>query len=129
MIADDDPVVLSILSTSLGRHLEVVGLASDAEQAIELARISQPDVALVDVEMPKGGGLHAVRGIVEVAPKTAIVVLSADESDEVVRELISAGAMTYLRKGVATQELLESLSESIRAHGMERMGRDEGVRG
>ena len=59
LIADDDSVVLSMLGTSLGPHFEVVGVASDGEQAIELARVSQPDVALVDVEMPKGGGLGA----------------------------------------------------------------------
>jgi DNA-binding NarL/FixJ family response regulator len=120
MIADDDPVVQSMLGMSLAQGFDVVGVASDSEEAIELARTSQPDAALVDVEMPKGGGLRAVHGILEVAPNTAIVVLSVDESDASVRELIQAGAIAYRRKGVAPRALAESLTESIKARAVER---------
>jgi DNA-binding NarL/FixJ family response regulator len=116
MIADDDPVVQSMLSVSLSSGFDVVGVAGDSDEAIELARVSQPDAAVVDVEMPKGGGLRAVRGIVEVAPDTAIVVLSGDESDRIVRELMQAGAVAYRRKGVPADALAESLTESIKAH-------------
>jgi DNA-binding NarL/FixJ family response regulator len=116
MIADDNPMIRSTLGMSLSSVFEVVGVAADGEEAIELARATQPDAAVVDVEMPKGGGLRAVRGILEVAPGTAIVVLSADEIDGVVRELMRAGAVAYLRKGVAPQVLAESLTESIEAH-------------
>jgi DNA-binding NarL/FixJ family response regulator len=120
MIADDDPVVQSLLGMSLSREFEVVGLAGDGEQAVELARASQPDAALIDVEMPAGGGLRAVRGIHEVAPDTAIVVLSVDESDGVVRELMQAGAVAYLRKGVAPQALAKALADSIEAQAVDR---------
>ncbi len=116
MIADDNPVIRSTLGMSLSNGFEVVGVAADSEEAVELARATQPDAAVVDVEMPKGGGLRAVRGILEVAPDTAIVMLSVDESDGVVRELMRAGAIAYLRKGVAPQVLAESLAESIEAH-------------
>jgi DNA-binding NarL/FixJ family response regulator len=116
MIADDNPMIRSTLGMSLSNGFEVVGVAADSEEAIELARATQPDAAVVDVEMPKGGGLRAVRGILEVAPDTAIVMLSVDESDGVVRELMQAGAIAYLRKGVAPQVLAESLAESIEAH-------------
>jgi DNA-binding NarL/FixJ family response regulator len=116
MIADDDPVVQSMLHWSLSSEFDVVGVAGDSEEAIELARNSLPDAAIVDVDMPKGGGLTAVRGILEVAPETAILVLSGDESDGVVRELIQAGATTYRRKGVAIDVLAESLNASIQAH-------------
>ena len=116
IIADDDPVVRSMLDMSLGRQFDVVGIAQDGEEAVELARLRQPDAAVVDVEMPKGGGLRAVRGIADVAPNTAIVVLSGDESDSLVRELIQAGAATYKRKGADPRELAESVVESIRAH-------------
>jgi DNA-binding NarL/FixJ family response regulator len=122
MIADDDPVVRSMLGMALGTSFELVGVAADSEQAIELARVSQPDAAIVDVEMPKGGGLRAVRGIREVAPATAIVVLSGDESDGLVRELMQAGAIAYRRKGVAPTVLAQSLNESIKAHSDGRAG-------
>jgi DNA-binding NarL/FixJ family response regulator len=120
MIADDDPVVQSLLNISLGREFDVVGIAADSEAAVELANASQPDAALVDVEMPKGGGLAAVRGIHEVAPNTAIVVLSIDESDRIVRELMQAGATAYLRKGVGLQALADTLMASIEASVVER---------
>lgn len=120
LIADDDPVIQALLDMALSPEFEVVGVAADGEQAVELARESQPDAALVDVEMPAGGGLRAVRGIHEVAPDTAIVVLSVDESDGVVRELLQAGATAYLRKGVAPQVLADTLIDSIDAHSVER---------
>ncbi len=116
LIADDNPMIRSTLGMSLSGEFEVVGVAVDSEEAVELARATQPDAALVDVEMPKGGGLLAVRGILEVAPDTAIVMLSGDETDGGVRELMQAGAIAYLRKGVAPHVLAESLTESIEAH-------------
>ncbi len=122
VIADDDPVVQSILSMTLGDEFDVVGVAADGEQAIALAQASQPDVALLDVRMPKGGGLCAVRGISEVAPDTAIVMLSGHRSFGVVDELMQAGAVTYRRKGVAPRVLAQALTESIRIHAAERRG-------
>jgi CheY-like chemotaxis protein len=120
VIADDDPVVQLLLSMSLGGEFEVVGVAADGDEAIELARTSQPDAALLDVVMPKGGGLGAVRGIVEVAPGTAIVMLSGCQADGVVRELIQAGAVAYRRKSATTRILAEALNDSIKAHTAER---------
>jgi DNA-binding NarL/FixJ family response regulator len=122
MIADDDIVVQSTLDMALGSGFNIIGLAPDSEQAVEMARSCQPDVALVDVDMPKGGGLRAVRGILEVSPDTAIVVLSGDESDGVVRELMSAGAVAYRRKGIAPKELADSLTQSIKVRAAERQG-------
>jgi diguanylate cyclase (GGDEF)-like protein len=119
LIADDDPVVQSALRASLAVDFEVVGVAGDSEQAIDLAAVSQPDAAIVDVDMP-GGGLAAVRGILKVSPATAIVVLSSDELSGVVRELLLAGATAYCRKGVAPQVLAEWLARSIQARAAER---------
>jgi CheY-like chemotaxis protein len=120
VIADDDPVIRLTLGMSLGSEFEIAGEAADSEEAIELARVSQPDAALVDVVMPKGGGLHAVRGILEVAPDTAIVMLSGYRADGVVRELIQAGAIAYRHKGVAPRALADALTESIKVHTAER---------
>jgi DNA-binding NarL/FixJ family response regulator len=116
MIADDDPVVRSLLGASLGNTFDVVGVAADGDEAVELARVSQPDAAVIDVDMPKGGGLRAVEGIADVAPGTAIIVLSGDESDKVVRELMQAGAIAYRRKGISPGLLACSLTDSIKAH-------------
>ncbi len=120
VIADDDPIARMLLDSSLASEFEVVGVAADSEEAIELSRVGQPDAALIDVVMPKGGGLCAVRGILEVAPNTAIVMLSGHGADGVVRELIEAGAIAYRRKGVAPRALAEALTESIKVHTAER---------
>jgi DNA-binding NarL/FixJ family response regulator len=116
IIADDDPVIRSMLGMALNGGFDVVGVAADTEEAIELARVNQPDAAVIDVDMPKGGGMGAVKGILEVAPDTAIVVLSGDETDRLVRELMQAGAVAYCRKGIAPHVLADSLTESIKAH-------------
>jgi DNA-binding NarL/FixJ family response regulator len=114
LIADDDAVVRSMLSLTLERQFDIVGAARDSDQAIALAQAAQPDVALVDVQMP-GGGLRAIRGISEVSPETAAVILSADEFDPMVRQLMIAGAMTYVRKGISPTDLAEVLHRAIRA--------------
>ena len=98
LIADDDPVVRSMLSMGLERQFEIVATAADAEEAVKAARSLSPDAAVVDVDMPRGGGERAVRGIAEVSPCTAIVVLSADEQDALVRSLMLSGAMAYCRR-------------------------------
>ncbi len=115
LIADDDAVVRSMLSLTLERQFDIIGAARDSDQAIALAQAAQPDVALIDVQMPGGGGLRAIHGISEVSPDTAAVVLSADEFEPLVRELMIAGAMTYVRKGIAPAELADVLHRAIRA--------------
>jgi DNA-binding NarL/FixJ family response regulator len=113
MIADDDLIVTTLLGASLGRDFELVGVAGDGEEAIELAGATQPDVALIDVQMPKGGAPRAVPGILEAAPGVAIVVLSGDESGTVVDELLAAGATAFCRKGIDPDELAALLRSSI----------------
>jgi DNA-binding NarL/FixJ family response regulator len=115
LIADDEPVVRSMLSLTLGGQFEIVGAAQDSDQAIALAQETQPDVALIDVQMPGGGGLSAIRGIAAVSPDTALVVLSADEFEPLVRQLMIAGAMSYVRKGIAPAQLIEMLHRAIQA--------------
>ena len=116
LIADDDPVVRSMLSMSLERRFEIVAAVEDGADAVAEAAQAQPDAAVIDVDMPGGGGIRAVRGIAEASPATAVVVLSADESDAMVRDLVQAGAMTYCRKGISPHDLGRLLERSIRAH-------------
>jgi len=116
LIADDDDDLRELLTTQLGRSFAIVGVARNADEAIALGLEHQPDVALIDMQMPAGGGLRATRELHEGAPATAIVALSGDESDALVRNVIGAGAITYLRKGIARDELVLALGEAIEAH-------------
>jgi DNA-binding NarL/FixJ family response regulator len=118
LIADDDPVVRSMLSLTLERQFDVVAAVPDSPEAVAAARTLRPDVALVDVQMPGGGARTAVRGITAASPATAVVVLSGDESDALVRELMIAGAMTYVRKGIAPHELASVLHRSLSARSL-----------
>lgn len=115
LIADDDPDVRAVLSAQLASGFDVVATAADTDEAIALAAEHQADIAIVDVQMPGGGGVRATQGIRAAAPDTAIVALSADESERVVLEMLTAGAVTYIRKGVGADELAALLHESVRA--------------
>lgn len=116
LIADDDPVIRSVVSTQVADNFEVVGAAEDTGQAIELAREHHPDAALIDIVMPGGGGLEAVRQISVVSPGTCMVILSADEMRDHVIELLMAGATSYVRKGASGAQIVQTLSDSMRAH-------------
>jgi DNA-binding NarL/FixJ family response regulator len=115
LIADDDPDVRAVLAAQLALSFDIVGTAADTDEAIALAAEHRPDIALLDVEMPGGGGPRATREIIAATPATAIVALSADESDRVVRDMLAAGAVTYIRKGVTAEQLTALLHESVRA--------------
>jgi DNA-binding NarL/FixJ family response regulator len=115
LIADDDRFVRTALAAALGAEFEIVGTAADADGAIALAEEHQPDAAIVDVNMPGGGGLEATRGIRGRSPRTAVIVLSADESDATVRDVINAGATTYVRKGTPRAELSRAVRSSVAA--------------
>lgn len=116
LIADDDPVVRSSLSIALESRFDIIAVAGDGDDAVAKAAERTPDAALVDVDMPRGGGMRAVRGIGACSPRTAVIVLSGDEADGVVLELLSAGAMAYCRKGGETYRLADTIERSIRAH-------------
>ena len=115
LIADDDSVVRTTLHGRLSGEFEVVATAADAEEAVALAAEHQPDVAVVDVQMPGGGGLAAARGIREQSPRTAIVAFSSDESRQGVMDMLDAGAMTYVRKQSPHEELVSKMHAAMAA--------------
>ncbi len=107
MLADDteemrDSLAELVLSDP---SLELVGTASDTDEAIDLARRAQPEVALLDVKMPAGGGPRAVREIRRESPGTRMVALSAYGDRASVLEMLRAGASGFLVKGASEQVL------------------------
>jgi DNA-binding NarL/FixJ family response regulator len=107
LIADDDPAVRSALGEMLGSEpgYEVVGVAADPDSAIGLADAHRPDVAILDVKMPGGGGVRAAEGIHRASPTTCIVVLSAWDDGETVRRMRRAGVAGYVVKGAAPDDI------------------------
>jgi DNA-binding NarL/FixJ family response regulator len=116
LIAEDEPAVRAALADVIGTEdsLELVGAAADAQQAIDLAREHHPDVALLDVKMPAGGGPRAAREIRMLSPGTRVVALSAYEDRTTVLEMLRAGVAGYLVKGTSAGEIVEAIRRSVR---------------
>ena len=100
LIADDHPLVREALHQALDgeRDMEVVAEAGDGAEAVKLASELKPDVAVMDIVMPKLNGIEATRKIKEIAPQIAILILTAYDDDEYVLGLLDAGAAGYLLK-------------------------------
>ena len=115
IVADDDEDARRLVETYLASEpsIALVGTATDAVDAIELASRLKPDVALLDVDMPRGGGMHATREISRRLPKTAVVLLSSMDEQRMVVDLLQAGAISYLVKGAPREKLRETV---LRAH-------------
>jgi len=114
LLADDDAFVRSALGSQLEADFNVVAVATNATEAMELAEEHQPDLALIDVEMPGGGAMEAVPQIAKRSPETCMVILSGDESREIVLKLLSAGAIAYVRKGVTGAQLSDTLADALK---------------
>ena len=101
LIADDEPVVRAALGQLIASEpaFELVGIAKDSDDAIAIAEHLRPDVVLVDVRMPGGGGPAAARGIRKGSSQTKVVALSAYGDRDTVLEMIRSGAVGYLVKG------------------------------
>jgi EAL domain-containing protein (putative c-di-GMP-specific phosphodiesterase class I)/CheY-like chemotaxis protein len=110
LLADDEETVRDALADLLRTDpdVNVVGAAADARQAADMAAVTRPDVALVDVRMP-GGGVRAVQAIRAVSPRTRILALSASGTPGDVLEMLRAGATGYVLKGTAPGEVLDAL--------------------
>lgn len=115
IIADDSATVRAALTSHLRNDFEIVGVAKDAGEAIALAEEHQPELALLDVEMPGGGAREAVKEIGRRSGATSIVILSANESHQGVVELLEAGAMAYVIKGASPVEIVRALVNSLEA--------------
>src|ERR687895_61879 len=88
---------------------EVVGVAYDGEEAVELCRKEEPDVVLMDISMPKMDGISATREIRDLLPQTAVIILTGHEEDEHVFEGIKAGAQGYLLKDSEPEDLSRAI--------------------
>src|SRR5262245_18551330 len=111
LIADDHPhfregLRALLLSTD---EVEVVGEADDGDKTISLATQLQPDVIVMDLQMPQVGGIEATRRITRQSPHISIVVLSMFEDDDSLFAALQAGARGYLLKGALKTEILRAI--------------------
>ncbi len=111
LIADDHAFVREGTRQILEQEpdLEVVAEAGDGEETVELACSLVPDVAIIDVAMPKVDGIEATRQIKALCPAVAVLVLSAYDDDQFVFGLLEAGAAGYLLKSVRGHEIVDAI--------------------
>lgn len=111
LVADDDVAILAVLSrflTSLGYQVE---RAEDGEAAIELAKARKPDIALLDIFMPKKDGIEVLKELSVELPGTGFIMITGNEDEEVARACLHMGAFEYIPKPVN----LVALENTIKA--------------
>jgi DNA-binding NarL/FixJ family response regulator len=109
-IVDDHGLFRAGVRAELEGHVELVGEAASVDEAIALVTQARPDVVLLDVHMPDGGGVAVIQGAADQATGTLFLALSASDAAEDVIATIRAGARGYVTKNIATDELLDAIA-------------------
>jgi len=113
LAVDDHPLLREGIAALIGSEedMELVGEASNGREAVDLFRKYQPDITLMDMQMPEMNGIDAIGAIRGEFPDARIIVLTTHPGDSLVSRALKAGARAYLLKGMLRKEL----SETIRA--------------
>jgi NarL family two-component system response regulator LiaR len=116
LICDDQAIVCEGLRAILepARHIEVVGVANNGVDAIELTRTTQPDMVLMDLKMPRMNGIQATKVICEQFPDVRVLVLTTYDEDEWVIDAIRAGAAGYVLKDTPQEDLIKAIMETMK---------------
>lgn len=111
LLVDDQDIVRQGLATILkyAPGIDVVGQARDGEEAVVLTHALRPDVVLMDLKMPRLGGIPATRRICVAMPQTHVIILTTYDADELVFAGIKAGARGYLLKDASAEMLIEAI--------------------
>lgn len=120
LIADDHTLFRDGLRSLLASvpDTEVVGEAAAGQEAIEQAEASQPDVVLMDIQMPGINGIEATRLIVHTSPHIGVIVVTMFEDDESIFAAMRAGARGYVLKGADQQEMLRTIRAVARGEAL-----------
>jgi DNA-binding NarL/FixJ family response regulator len=115
LVADDHEVVRRGLCALLQAQpdWQICGEAADGREALEKAQKLKPDVVILDIGMPSLNGLEATRQILKLNPQTRILILTLHDSDQVIREVLNAGARGFLLKSDAARDLVAAV-EALR---------------
>ncbi|MEL6437917.1 MAG: response regulator transcription factor [Cyanobacteria bacterium J06621_8] len=111
LLADDQCLMLEGIKTVLQHEpeFEVVGTAKDGKSAVTQVRKLQPDIVLIDIEMPKMNGIMATKYICQDQPQTKVIVLTSHNNQEYLNQALQAGAAGYLLKNSLLQDLKQTI--------------------
>lgn len=119
LIADDDALVRRALAVFLSNAgMEVAAEASGGAQAIAAARSHQPDVALVDVQMPGVDGVAATAGIIDQSPDTKVLAITTFGTIESIMPMLRAGASGYLLKDTDPEDIVDAVHQILAGNGV-----------
>lgn len=115
LLADDHDIIRRGVKELLETHdgWQVVGEASTGRQAVELAGKLHPDIAILDLTMPELNGLEATRQIKKTLPKTAVLIFTMHENENLIRDVLTAGALGYVLKSDAARHLTNAVEALI----------------
>jgi DNA-binding NarL/FixJ family response regulator len=108
-LVDDHELFLSGVRAELSERFDVLGWSTDVDEAVYSIRSARPEVVLVDVHMPGGGGLVVVSNVLETSPDTRFLALSVSDAPEDVIAMIRAGARGYVTKSIAPEDLADAV--------------------
>ncbi len=108
-VVDDHDLFRAGVKAELADRFEMVGEASDAEAAVELIREREPDVVLLDVHLPGGGGRKVVEEVKRTHPDVVFLAISASDAPEDVVSVVHAGARGYVTKTISTSDLADAI--------------------
>lgn len=109
VLVDDHALVRAGVRSEIGDQVDIVGEAADAPTAVEVIVAAQPDVVLLDVHMPGGGGPSVIKGVLAAGTETKFLALSVSDAAEDVIAVIRAGARGYVTKAISGNDLVHSI--------------------
>ena len=114
MLADDSDAIRQVLHDihTIGKH-EVVGESVDGSDTVEKFTELNPDLLLLDLAMPKKDGLTVIKEIISLNPEAKIIIITATDNQEIIKDCISAGASAYISKPFDFDNVLKIVSETI----------------
>lgn len=113
LIADDHRLMAEGLKRLLAPHFEIVGVVGDGQELLAAAEQSHPDVAVVDIAMPRLNGLQAIPRLLEVSPRTRVVVITMHGEPSYARSALREGAMGFVLKASAPDELIAAIRSAM----------------
>lgn len=114
LLADDHPALTAAVSTYLSEHgFAIVGPVADGRRAVALAEQTQPELALVDLRMPRLAGVELIKALLEVSPKTRVAVYTADADEQIARDVLDAGALALVLKEAPLADLVRALESAL----------------
>jgi DNA-binding NarL/FixJ family response regulator len=109
VIVDDHELFRAGVRSELAEHVEVVGDAAGVDTAVPAILASEPDVVLLDVHMPGGGGVEVIRQVAKLRPEQRFLALSVSDAPDDVIAVIRAGARGYVTKSISSAELADAV--------------------